>query len=150
MAPRNLNYYLLPLMTEWFLAPFVQEYNLLYLPWKLNGMLLQSRCLMCWKVFQEIKCTGVDFLSLLYFESLRNFKWTRCNTLQRFLYTKLCYTISGAVISITLICYLGVSPGIWNLRTYMSLWLLCKSTHGLTLKFQKNPEKWLCVLNIYC
>lgn len=137
-------------MIEWFLAPFIQEYNLLYLPSKLNWMLLQSHCLMCWKAFREIKYTGVDFLNLPYFESLRNFRWTICNTLKRLLYTKLCYTISGASTSITLICYLGVSPEIWNLRTYMSLRLLCKSTHGLNLKFQRKPEKWLCILNIYC
>lgn len=107
-------------MTEWFLVPFIQEYNLLYLTWKWNGMLLQSCCLMSWKVFQEIKYTGVDFLSLPYFESLTNFKWTTCNTIKSSLYTRWCFMMSGAIISIMLIDYHGVDPEILNFRTCVS------------------------------
>lgn len=127
----SFKYCILPPTTEWFLVPFIQEYNLLYLPWKLNWILLQSCCLKWRKDFQEIKHTGVDFLSLPYFESVRHFRWRICNTPKKFLYTKLCYTISGAIKSITLLHYLGVNPEMGNLRKYFSK--CCANTYMVWL-----------------
>lgn len=53
-----------------------------------------------------------------------------------FVYTRFCDTVSGAIISITLLHYLRVNSEMGNLRTYLFLQILCKYTHGLTLKFQ--------------
>lgn len=58
--------------------------------------------------------------------------------------------MSGALIRIMLTGYRGVDPEILSFRTYVSLQLMCKYTHGLTSKFQRKPEKLFRVLNIYC
>lgn len=51
------------------------------------------------------------------------------------MYTTLCYTISGTIISFTLLLS-SVNPEMGNLRTDLFLQMLCKYTCGFTLKFQ--------------